>query len=136
MQAGRIVEIGDKRALLDAPRHPYTQKLIASVPPAEPRASFGHEAQCPSPSLGISHLAKTYRIGGQSVTALMDASLTLDKGRTPRHRRQIGIQQINTRAGRDQAHSRRSRRRTRTGGVDLAEARRQGAQPGRGARYR
>jgi peptide/nickel transport system ATP-binding protein len=81
MQAGRIVEIGDKRAVLDAPRHPYTQKLIASVPRAVPRPASALKPDA-EPSLEIAHLAKTYRIGGQSVTALKDASLALDKGRT------------------------------------------------------
>ena len=32
MYAGEIVEKGDVRAILDSPRHPYTQGLIAAVP--------------------------------------------------------------------------------------------------------
>ncbi|MFN2307718.1 MAG: ABC transporter ATP-binding protein [Paracoccaceae bacterium] len=32
LYGGRIVEIGDARAVLANPRHPYTQKLIAAVP--------------------------------------------------------------------------------------------------------
>ena len=32
MQAGRIVEAGDSRAVLEAPQHPYTQQLIDSIP--------------------------------------------------------------------------------------------------------
>jgi len=32
LYGGRIVEIGDARAVLSQPRHPYTQKLIAAVP--------------------------------------------------------------------------------------------------------
>jgi peptide/nickel transport system ATP-binding protein len=34
MYAGRIVEIGDAAAVLDAPRHPYTRGLLDSVPAA------------------------------------------------------------------------------------------------------
>jgi peptide/nickel transport system ATP-binding protein len=81
MQAGRIVEIGDKLAVLDAPRHPYTQKLIASVPRAEPRPAFAVKPDA-EPTLAVSHLAKTYRVGGKSIAALKDASFWLDKGRT------------------------------------------------------
>jgi oligopeptide transport system ATP-binding protein len=33
---GRVVEIGEARALCRAPRHPYTQALIASVPIPDP----------------------------------------------------------------------------------------------------
>jgi peptide/nickel transport system ATP-binding protein len=34
MYAGRIVELGDAAAVLDAPRHPYTRGLLDSVPAA------------------------------------------------------------------------------------------------------
>ncbi len=36
MYLGRIVEIADKTAMFDAPRHPYTQALLAAIPVPEP----------------------------------------------------------------------------------------------------
>ncbi len=37
MYLGRVVEIADRTAIYDAPLHPYTQALIASVPAQHPR---------------------------------------------------------------------------------------------------
>jgi len=38
MYLGRIVETADKDALFAAPRHPYTQALLAAIPRPEPQA--------------------------------------------------------------------------------------------------
>ena len=43
MQAGKIVEMGEKRSLLAAPTHPYTKALIASHP------SFDSQLESPAP---------------------------------------------------------------------------------------
>ena len=37
MYAGKVVEAGPTRAILKAPRHPYTSGLLASVPSRNPR---------------------------------------------------------------------------------------------------
>ena len=36
MYLGQIVEIGPRRAIFENPQHPYTRKLLAAVPVAEP----------------------------------------------------------------------------------------------------
>ena len=37
MQQGRLVEFGEARQVLNAPRHPYTRSLLAAVPSLPPR---------------------------------------------------------------------------------------------------
>jgi peptide/nickel transport system ATP-binding protein len=41
MHAGRIVELGPRRAVLGDPRHPYTRTLLAAVPIPDPARSRG-----------------------------------------------------------------------------------------------
>jgi ABC-type oligopeptide transport system ATPase subunit len=36
MYRGRIVEMGDTRAIFASPRHPYTQALLSAIPPVDP----------------------------------------------------------------------------------------------------
>ena len=52
MYLGRIVEIGPRKAIFGAPRHPYTQALIAAAPIPDPKARRERhvlEGDVPSP---------------------------------------------------------------------------------------
>jgi len=48
---GRIVETGDMDAVVHAPKHPYSQLLIASVPSPDPRRRWGEEPEVRSGEL-------------------------------------------------------------------------------------
>ncbi|MBL8837167.1 MAG: ABC transporter ATP-binding protein [Alphaproteobacteria bacterium] len=43
MRNGEVVEEGDVEQVIRAPRHPYTQELVAAVPPPDPTIDWGLE---------------------------------------------------------------------------------------------
>jgi peptide/nickel transport system ATP-binding protein len=86
MQRGRLVELGRATQVLDAPRHPYTQSLIAAVPSLVPIAPAA-VASGP-PLLAVDRLDKVYgRVGllpgrRRRVHALKEVSLGVPRGGT------------------------------------------------------
>lgn len=86
MQEGKIVEQGDAQQVLNAPQHPYTQKLIAAVPTLQARET---STQQPETVISVRNLCKTYRSKStfwepekRTVYASKNISFDIKKGET------------------------------------------------------
>jgi len=85
MQHGKVVEQGQVADVLHNPQHPYTQQLIAAVPPlaAPPARQLNSEN-----ILTLENVSKTYRNGGflgrgaRVTHAVKSVSLNLPRGAT------------------------------------------------------
>jgi glutathione transport system ATP-binding protein len=82
MYLGQIVEIGPRRAVFEDPQHPYTRKLMAAVPVADPARRWQKREvssdEVPSPIRAVGdepivaplaevapgHFVATHRVGG------------------------------------------------------------------------
>lgn len=88
MEKGHIVEQGSAEQVLKAPRHPYTQRLVAAVPHLSGRDRAHEDAAPAKPIMKVEGLVKTYRSSGvffgkkRIVTAVNDVSFDLAPGRT------------------------------------------------------
>jgi glutathione transport system ATP-binding protein len=66
MYLGQIVEIGTRGDIFERPQHPYTKKLLAAVPIADPaqRSDFNLlSGEIPSPVRAVSDPPELYRLG-------------------------------------------------------------------------
>ena len=81
MYLGQIVEIGPRNVIFENPQHPYTKKLMAAVPIADPLARRKHKleiSEIPSPARGVGdeplvaplvkvgegHFVASHKVGG------------------------------------------------------------------------
>jgi peptide/nickel transport system ATP-binding protein len=86
MQRGKLVESGTAEQILNAPKHPYTQSLIAAVPSLAPRE--GRRKADARVVLSVTGLEKTYYAGGafgrsgRTVRAVKSVDLSLRHGET------------------------------------------------------
>ena len=86
MQHGLVVETGTTDQILNQPKHPYTQALIAAVPSLTPRPARPRSSEL---VLRVNELDKTYRSGGgflggkaRVVHAAKEVTLDLARGET------------------------------------------------------
>jgi peptide/nickel transport system ATP-binding protein len=86
MQDGKVVETGTAEAVLNAPRHPYTQKLVLAVPKIQPRSPRRLDGA--PVILEIKGLRKTYQSPrrlfspGRRVEAVRNVSFAIRRGET------------------------------------------------------
>ena len=89
LRRGRVMESGPADALLRAPRHPYSKRLIAAAPKVS--AELAHRPE-PAQDLIVSarNVSKTYRsrgrglfgVGAIEIPALRNVDLEIPRGRT------------------------------------------------------
>ena len=78
MEQGRAVESGDSEAIFHAATHPYTRRLLASIP----RGSKAPLKLRSEPLLEVRNLCTRFGKGKDTVTAVDDVSFTIARGET------------------------------------------------------
>ncbi len=85
LQKGQLVESGSAQTILTAPRHPYTQALIAAVPKLQPPDAKPQNGDSPLVLQAVG-LQKTYAtqsfFRGRATLALNNVSFELRRGET------------------------------------------------------
>jgi len=88
MEKGQLVESGKAGDVLNYPQHPYTRRLIASVPDGQARSSGMISSQTESPVIEVKNLHKTYVtarglfVKKRTVHAINDVSFQVARGQT------------------------------------------------------
>ncbi len=88
MEKGQLVESGKAGDVLNYPQHPYTQRLIASVPDGQARSSEIASSRAESPVIEVKNLHKTYVtarglfVKKRTVHAINDVSFQVARGQT------------------------------------------------------
>jgi peptide/nickel transport system ATP-binding protein len=90
MEAGQVVELGTTRQIIDAPRHPYTRRLVAATPrvddPATGPTLVGkHGSRGDQPMLRLVDVHKHFRAGrrrnrGEAVKAVDGVNVDVAPG--------------------------------------------------------
>ena len=82
MNRGRVVEVGERKDILTAPRQPYTRTLVSSVPSLIPKKRPAPEGEIVLDVVGLVKIFSEMRIfgGGRAVTAAQDVNLNIRRG--------------------------------------------------------
>ncbi len=78
MRAGRLVEVGPTRRVMDAPEHPYTRALLAASPTERVHAPAASRTVLEARGISVAYR----RPDGGTTNALVDVSISVSAGRT------------------------------------------------------